>query len=87
MERTKSGAQLYKRICPWSNLPLVGVIAMARPLLEIEQELLSLPQNERAQLAHRLIVVSTKAQSMMSMRTGAKSSIAVNANSKVERPN
>lgn len=29
---------------------------MARPLKEIEQELLLLPQNERAQLAHRLIV-------------------------------
>lgn len=29
---------------------------MARPLKEIEHELLSLPQNERAQLAHRLIV-------------------------------
>lgn len=29
---------------------------MARPLKEIEQELLSLPQRERAELAHRLIV-------------------------------
>lgn len=29
---------------------------MARPLKEIEQELLNLPQAERAQLAHRLIV-------------------------------
>lgn len=29
---------------------------MSRPLKEIEQELLLLPQNERAQLAHRLIV-------------------------------
>ena len=29
---------------------------MARPLKEIEQELLSLPQTERARLAHRLIV-------------------------------
>lgn len=29
---------------------------MARPLKEIEQELLLLPQNERAQLAHCLIV-------------------------------
>jgi hypothetical protein len=29
---------------------------MARPLKEIEQELLNLPQAERARLAHRLIV-------------------------------
>ena len=29
---------------------------MARPLKEIEQELLHLPQAERARLAHRLIV-------------------------------
>jgi len=29
---------------------------MARPLQEIEQELLHLPQAERARLAHRLIV-------------------------------
>ena len=29
---------------------------MARPLKEIEQELLSLPQRARAELAHRLIV-------------------------------
>lgn len=29
---------------------------MARPLKEIELELLSLPQRERAELAHRLIV-------------------------------
>lgn len=29
---------------------------MARPLKEVEQELLSLPQRERAELAHRLIV-------------------------------
>lgn len=29
---------------------------MARSLMEIEQELLSLPQAERARLAHRLIV-------------------------------
>lgn len=29
---------------------------MARPLQEIEQELLNLPQTERARLAHRLIV-------------------------------
>lgn len=29
---------------------------MARPLKEIEQELLTLPQAERARLAHRLIV-------------------------------
>lgn len=29
---------------------------MARPLKEIEQELLSLPEAERARLAHRLIV-------------------------------
>lgn len=29
---------------------------MARPLKEIEQELLNLPPTERAQLAHRLIV-------------------------------
>jgi putative addiction module component (TIGR02574 family) len=29
---------------------------MARPLKEIEQELLHLPQTERARLAHRLIV-------------------------------
>lgn len=29
---------------------------MARPLKEIEQELLSLPQEERARLAHELIV-------------------------------
>ena len=29
---------------------------MARPMKEIEQELLNLPQAERARLAHRLIV-------------------------------
>jgi len=29
---------------------------MARPVQEIEQELLNLPQTERARLAHRLIV-------------------------------
>mgnify|MGYP001558348287 FL=1 len=29
---------------------------MARPVKEIEQELLNLPQAERARLAHRLIV-------------------------------
>ncbi len=29
---------------------------MARPVKEIEQELLNLPQEERARLAHRLIV-------------------------------
>ena len=40
-----------------SGVPLLaGVIAMARPLKDIEQELLALPQKERAELAHRLIV-------------------------------